>query len=439
MVRVLFVHPDLGIGGAERLVVDAALALKSRGHSVSILTNHHESSHCFEETRDGTLQVETVGDWLPRNVFGKLAAFCAYFRMIYAALYTAFFLSHQEKIDVIFCDQISLGIPILKWSKHSPKVIFYCHFPDQLLSKPGGLLKRCYRALLNYLEERTTGTADVLLVNSMFTRKIFKQTFKSLSHLDPDVLYPSLNTDYFDRTETEAVQLNVPENSFLFLSLNRYERKKNLPLAIRALAKLRKTLADTGFDQIHLVMAGGYDVRVAENVEHFRELEQLTEQLALGGNVTFLKSPSDAVKLALLRTVNCVIYTPKNEHFGIVPLEAMYMGRPVIAVNSGGPKETVVDRQTGYLCNPNPDSFHDAMLRVYQSKDSLSSLGESGRARVQRRFSFEAFTEKLDLILFQVLNGRSLLLGGRRAYQIADAQKEAGRLIDINSNKKSEN
>ena len=56
MVRVVFVHPDLGIGGAERAVVDAALALKSRGHSVTFLTAHHDSSHCFQETRDGTLK-----------------------------------------------------------------------------------------------------------------------------------------------------------------------------------------------------------------------------------------------------------------------------------------------------------------------------------------------------------------------------------------------
>lgn len=47
MVRVLFIHPDLGIGGAERLVVDAALALKSKGKVVSFLTAHHDKKHCF--------------------------------------------------------------------------------------------------------------------------------------------------------------------------------------------------------------------------------------------------------------------------------------------------------------------------------------------------------------------------------------------------------
>ena len=46
-----------------------------------------------------------------------------------------------------------------------------------------------------------------------------------------------------------------------------------------------------------------------------------------------------------------------GEHFGIVPIEAMYCRLPVVAVNDGGPTETVVDGLTGFLCQPNPESF----------------------------------------------------------------------------------
>lgn len=51
--RIVFVHPDLGIGGAERLVIDAAVGLQSRGHQVTILTSYRDPNHCFEEARDG--------------------------------------------------------------------------------------------------------------------------------------------------------------------------------------------------------------------------------------------------------------------------------------------------------------------------------------------------------------------------------------------------
>lgn len=57
MARVVFLHPDLGIGGAERLVVDAAVALKSRGCSVQIWTAHYDPKHCFSETLDPDLPV----------------------------------------------------------------------------------------------------------------------------------------------------------------------------------------------------------------------------------------------------------------------------------------------------------------------------------------------------------------------------------------------
>ena len=87
MVRVAFVHPDLGIGGAERLIVDAALALKSKGHRVEMFIAHHDPSHCFSETKDGTLRVTAAGDWLPRSCFGKFYALWAYLRMIYVAIF----------------------------------------------------------------------------------------------------------------------------------------------------------------------------------------------------------------------------------------------------------------------------------------------------------------------------------------------------------------
>jgi len=49
-LKIAFVHPDLGIGGAERLVVDAAMALKNSGHEVTMYTSHHDKTHCFKET-----------------------------------------------------------------------------------------------------------------------------------------------------------------------------------------------------------------------------------------------------------------------------------------------------------------------------------------------------------------------------------------------------
>jgi alpha-1,3/alpha-1,6-mannosyltransferase len=53
---IVFFHPDLGIGGAERLVIDAAVGLQNRGHKIVIFTSYCDPKHCFDEARDGELQ-----------------------------------------------------------------------------------------------------------------------------------------------------------------------------------------------------------------------------------------------------------------------------------------------------------------------------------------------------------------------------------------------
>lgn len=66
--RIAFFHPDLGIGGAERLVIDAAVGLQDIGHKVTIFTSHCDPAHCFDEARDGISEslrdmVDTRTDW----------------------------------------------------------------------------------------------------------------------------------------------------------------------------------------------------------------------------------------------------------------------------------------------------------------------------------------------------------------------------------------
>ncbi|XP_048412870.1 alpha-1,3/1,6-mannosyltransferase ALG2 [Stegostoma tigrinum] len=395
MVEVVFLHPDLGIGGAERLVVDAALALRRRGCGVQIWTAHFDHAHCFSECRRLALSVHCVGDWLPRTLLGRCSALCAYLRMLYVAWYLVF-LSGVE-FDVVFCDQVSACIPVLKLCRRAKRVLFYCHFPDRLLqSGRPGLCQRLYRLPIDWLEEYTTGLADLILVNSKFTAGVFRRTFRTLSHLEPDVLYPSLSfAEPVGGQHLEEDELLGHVGDFVFLSINRFERKKNLGLALQALHCLRDRLGQADWQQVHLVLAGGYDPRVPENVEHYRELQEMAAQLQLADRVTFLRSFSDQRKVSLLRRCRCVLYTPSNEHFGIVPLEAMYSRRPVIAVNSGGPLESVVDQVTGFLRQPSPSNFAEAMEKLVRNPDLGAKMGEAGRSRVLQTFSVDAFTERL--------------------------------------------
>lgn len=299
---------------------------------------------------------------------------------------------------------MSACIPVLRLARHRKKVLFYCHFPDQLLTERRSLLKRLYRAPIDRLEEFTTGMADLIVVNSKFTANIFKQTFPNLSAVQTDVLYPSLNTSTFNQHVADLDGLIPEHRRVLFLSINRYERKKNLLLALQALSVLKKRISARQWEHVHLVMAGGYDERVAENVQHYAELRSLTASLGLEEHVTFLRSFSDHQKVALLSKSTCVLYTPSDEHFGIVPVEAMYMQCPVIAVASGGPLESVADQETGFLCQPTAESFAEAMQRFVDEPELKQRVGRAGRARVLGRFSLQAFTNQLYQYVISLVN-----------------------------------
>ena len=68
-----------------------------------------------------------------------------------------------------------------------------------------------------------------------------------------------------------------------------------------------------------------------------------------------MRSISNDQRILLLENTKVLLYTPENEHFGIVPVEAMYMGCIALACNSGGPLESVEHGRTGYLMPPDAE------------------------------------------------------------------------------------
>ncbi|WMV36034.1 hypothetical protein MTR67_029419 [Solanum verrucosum] len=430
-MNIAIIHPDLGIGGAERLIVDAAMELASLGHKVHIFTSHHDKNRCFEETLSGVFDITVYGAFLPRHIFYRLHAVCAYLRCMFVALCLLFM---WPSFDIILADQVSVVIPILKLKK-SAKVVFYCHFPDLLLAQRTTILRRIYRKPIDFIEEITTGMADLILVNSRFTASTFASTFKNLDArgIKPAVLYPAVNVDQFEKPD--AIKLN-------FLSINRFERKKNIELAISAFAMVHahevhdhqgvnmndvsltvagKFLQFFKFNWLNIYskeillhanrvlpafISGGFDNRLRENVEYLEELKKLAEREGVSQRVRFITSCSTAERNALLGHCLCVLYTPKDEHFGIVPLEAMAAYKPVIACNSGGPVETVKHGVTGFLCDPSPREFASAMSNFIQDPHMSEKMGQDAHQHVAESFSTKIFGQHLNRYLVDIARGK---------------------------------
>ncbi|KAH7890133.1 glycosyltransferase family 4 protein [Phlebopus sp. FC_14] len=434
-LRIAFIHPDLGIGGAERLVVDAALGLQALGHSVDIYTSHHDTSHCFDETRDGTLRVHHIVPPFPRSWRGKFHILFAHARQLHL---TKFLLgTSAPKHDVFFVDQLSTCIPFLRAFGHK-RVVFYCHFPDKLLAngvfveghlrkKNVGLLKTIYRYPMDWIEELTTRQADIILANSKFTARITTSHFASIKTA-PKVVYPGINIKAYQAPvqwgEPDIAQVTSQRPTLL--SLNRFEMKKNAALAIKAFSLLRRRSVRQVSGRMRLVLAGGYDPRVEDNIQTLKSLVEgarsnnLTFSVitppqskvtapSFAGSTTsepdilFLLNFTTSQRSALLQAPSTValLYTPTNEHFGIGPVEGMICGVPILACDSGGPTESVIDQpadqRTGWLRTPEPGIWAEALEEICRMSDGeRAALSQRSRDRAQSVFGMESMAQALE-------------------------------------------
>jgi len=172
------------------------------------------------------------------NIKGKAVALCAYIRMLLCTLWVILF---GGSFDYYILDQVSFPIPLLRCRNRN--VLFYCHYPDKLLSTDRkSLPKRIYRFFLDFVEEVTTGCARCIVVNSQFTRKVFFDSFPLIRKFcrkhQPKVLYPAIEEKSFRKSQgfNENIETllgrKVNDQTVIITSLNRYERKKNIPLAL---------------------------------------------------------------------------------------------------------------------------------------------------------------------------------------------------------------
>jgi alpha-1,3/alpha-1,6-mannosyltransferase len=330
--------------------------------------------------------------------------------------------------DAFFVDQLSAGLPLLKALSRAP-IFFYCHFPDLLLAQGRARLwKRLYRIPFDALEQWSMAYADAIAVNSSFTKSIVSHTWPRLArHKTLHVVHPCINTTTPSPPPDPLpwVGSGPQKNTHILLSINRFERKKNIALALHAFALLppaRRAHAK-------LLLAGGYDPRIPENVSYHAELVTLAESLGLKTataktlpsalttsqetQVLFLLSVPNMLKEILLRSARLLVYTPANEHFGIVPLEAMLRGVPVLAADSGGPKETVVEGVTGWLRDPEEpgkwSAVMDAVLNE-MGEAELQAMGRAGVERVESQFAEGQMAERLEGILGGMESQRVVLL-----------------------------
>ena len=179
------------------------------------------------------------------------------------------------------------------------------------------------------------------------------------------------------------------------LSLGRLVRRKGVDEAIEALRRVPAA---------ELVIAGG----AGDGDPDAARLQECARRAGVADRVRLVGPVARDEVPALLRSADVVVCVPWYEPFGIVPLEAMACGRPVVASSVGGIQDTVVDQVTGLLVPARrPELLAAALRDVLASPTMGDAYGIAGRDRVLARYDWERVAAATAHVYGEVLDART--------------------------------
>jgi D-inositol-3-phosphate glycosyltransferase len=184
------------------------------------------------------------------------------------------------------------------------------------------------------------------------------------------------------------------------LAIGRLVRRKGFDLTIEALP---------GIPDTELIIAGGPPGdQLAADPEAIRLLG-LAKRLGVGDRVRLLGPVSRQEMPALLRSADAVVCTPWYEPFGLVPIEAMACGVPVVATSVGGVTDTVIDGVTGLYVPAEPVALALATRSLIGNRYRRTALGSAGRDRACSRYSWDRIATETARVYAQLLPDRTPL------------------------------
>jgi D-inositol-3-phosphate glycosyltransferase len=171
------------------------------------------------------------------------------------------------------------------------------------------------------------------------------------------------------------------EGRHRLVSASRLVERKGLGEMVSALAELPDA-------ELHI--AGGPPAAELEDEPEARRLRTLAAELGVGDRLV-LRGRVERIDMpALLRSADVVVCAPWYEPFGIVPLEAMACGVPVVATAVGGQIDSVVHGETGVHVPPrDPAALALALRELLDDPERRAALGANGRERARQRYAFD--------------------------------------------------
>lgn len=185
-------------------------------------------------------------------------------------------------------------------------------------------------------------------------------------------------------------------------SIGRLVPRKGVATVIASLAELAKL----GITDIELVIIGGAGgAGSLDSDPEAARLRDLANELGVGDQVIFRGQLPREQMPQLIRSCNAVVCDPWYEPFGIVPLEAMACGVPVIASTVGGLVDTVVDSVTGLHIPPRDETaLAQALQRLLNDEQFAARMGAAGRERAVTRYSWQRIATDTERVYGQLVS-----------------------------------
>ena len=376
-MRFAIYHPWVYLrSGLERTFLE--LCSRSR-HEWITYTHHHQPETTYVE----------LGSYPVVELTPRVSVRRSFVPLMGAATTIARARLPQDGTRGLLVSSEGLGDFIL--NRYRGPSVAFCHTPLKILHDPAtrDALREQSRAkyaglqLLGpafaFADRRMWRRFDHVFANSSETKKRIGAA-RLRDPADVEVLYPGVDIDRFT--------VGPDERPPALLVAGRIMWQKNIELAIDTV----RLLAEEGLS-VPLVVAGAVDDKSRPYLAQLRAA-------AAGLPVEFRPDPTDDELTSLYRSSSLVLFTARNEDFGMVPLEAMASGTPVLAVDRGGPRETVVPGVTGWLEPPEPRRFADR-VREALSGGALAGMRKPARARAEE-FGWDRFVARMDDVMEQV-------------------------------------
>ena len=234
--------------------------------------------------------------------------------------------------------------------------------------------------------------SDLIIAGSNFIFSHIKENYSMYLNYKKKflVIFRGINVDYFDSSTTLEndekkllKQWDIEKDKKIILLPGRLTSWKGQEVFIEAVNLINIEL---GYEAFYTVILGSDQGREL----YKKKLIRLSEQYRMSKQIRFI---DHCKNMALAYKVSDIIVSASNEPeaFGRVSVEAQSMGKPIVASNIGGSKETVIDEKTGFLFESNnAKSLSKQILRVLNMDEtSLKMMGIEARKNVTQRFNVE--------------------------------------------------